>query len=258
MKFIKRKTPKKKIGLALGGGAVLGAAHIGVLKALEEYDIPIRYISGTSIGAFISIFYAFGKRWKEIEEIAKELNWLDVSGLSLSKLGLLSNKKLGERIKETIGDVTFDQADIPLAMIATDITSGEKIVFKEGDVITAVMASTCIPGIFIPVEMDDRLLVDGGLVENVPVSPLKEMGADFIIGVDLNAEYSRKKPENIVDILLRSFVFTLMSATESQKEKAHILIQPDLSAFNMVDIGQADALIETGYDAARTVLRKVF
>jgi NTE family protein len=176
---------KKKIGLALGGGAVLGAAHIGVLKAIEEFNIPISYIAGTSIGAIISAFYAFGKNWEEMAILLKGLNWLDISRISLSQFGLLSNKKLGKLITDNLGDVSFDEACIPLAMIATDITSGEKVVLKSGNVAAAVMASSCIPGIFIPVEIDNRLLVDGELVENVPISPLKDMGANFIISVDL-------------------------------------------------------------------------
>ncbi len=253
MKFIKKK---QKIGLALGGGAVLGAAHIGALRAIDELNIPIHYISGTSIGAFISAFYAFGKGWEEIKELTKGLNWLDLTGLSVPKLGLLSNKKLGDVIKKSVGDVNIEQAKIPVAIVATDITSGEKVVFTKGDVETAVMASTCIPGIFIPVEIDDRLLVDGGIVENVPVTPLKEMGANFIISVDLNAEHPYKKPENIVEVLLRSFDFTLKSATKLQTEKVDVQIKPDLSQFNMVDMGQAEEIIKIGYSEAKKVLKK--
>jgi len=257
MKFFKSKIKNKKVGLALGGGAVLGAAHIGALKAIDELDIPIHCISGTSIGAFISAFYAFGKSWEEIEEVTKDLNWLDLTGLTVPKLGLLSNKKLGDVIKKVIGDANLEQAEIPVAMVATDITSGEKVVFTKGDVETAVMASTCIPGIFIPVEIDGRLLVDGGIVENVPVSPLREMGADYIIAIDLIAEHSHKKPENIIEVLLRSFDFTLKSTTQLQTKKADVLIKPDLSQFNMVDMNQADELIKIGYSEAKKVLKKI-
>ena len=150
---MKKLKKNKKIGLALGGGAVLGAAHIGVLKALKEHDISISYVSGTSIGAFVSAFLAFEKTWEEIEEIAKDLNWLDISGMSLSQFGLLSNKKLGKLIEEYIGDVNFEEAKIPVAMIATDITSGDKVVLDKGNIAQAVMASTCISGIFVPVEI---------------------------------------------------------------------------------------------------------
>lgn len=234
---------------------MLGAAHIGALKAIDELNIPIHCISGTSIGAFISALYAFGKSWEEIEEFTNELNWLDLTGISVPKLGLLSNKKLGNVIKKSIGDVNIEQAKIPVAMVATDITSGEKVVLTKGDVETAVMASTCIPGIFIPVEIDGRLLVDGGIVENVPITPLKKMGADYIIAVDLNAEHSYKKPENIIEVLLKSFDFTLKSATQLQTKKVDVLIKPDLSQFNMVDMNQADELMKVGYSEAKKVLK---
>lgn len=254
---MKKLNKNKKIGLALGGGAVLGAAHIGVLRALEEFDISASYIAGTSIGAFVSAFYAFGKRWHEIEKIASDLKWLDVSGISLSRFGLLSNEKLGDLISEHIGDVTFDQADIPLAMIATNIATGEKVVIKAGNVAKAVMASTCIPGIFKPVEIDERLLVDGGIVDNVPVKPVEEIGADFIIGVDLNAEHSHKKPENIIEVLLNAFDFTLMNATKLQTEEADLLITPDLSSFNLIDTDQFADLIKKGDLETRKILKKL-
>jgi len=244
----------KNIGLALGGGAVLGAAHIGVLRALNEFNISISYIAGTSIGAFVAAFYAFGKSCEEIREMTKDLNWLDVSEISLSRYGLLSNKKLGEVITEGIGDVDFDQAAVPLAMIATDIATGEKVILREGRVSTAAMASTCLPGIFRPVEIDERLLVDGGIVENVPITPLQEMGADVIIAVDLLAKRTYKKPENIIEVLVNTFNYTLIAATKVQTEAADILIQPDVSSFNMINTNQVNDLIEAGYAEAKTML----
>ncbi|MDZ7722558.1 MAG: patatin-like phospholipase family protein [candidate division KSB1 bacterium] len=254
---MKKLKKNKKIGLALGGGAVLGAAHIGVLKALKEHDISISYVSGTSIGAFVSAFVAFQKTWEEVEEITKDLNWLDISGISLSKFGLLANKKLGELITDHVGDVNFEDAKIPVAMMATDITSGDKVVLNKGNLAQAVMASTCIPGIFVPVEIENKLLVDGGIVENVPITPLEDMGAQVTIGVDLNAEHLYKKPENIIEVMLRSFDFLIKTATELQTAKADILIKPDLSDFNMVDIEQADDLIKVGYKEATKILQKV-
>ena len=248
----------RKIGLALGGGSVLGAAHIGILRALEELDIPVSYVAGTSIGAFISAFYAFDKSWQEIEDIVMDLDWLDISGMSLSRYGLLSNTKLGQIITDNIGHACLEQAQIPIAMIATDISSGEKVVLREGNVATAAMASTCIPGIFIPVEIDDRLLVDGGIVENVPISPLEEMGADFIIGVDLNANHSYKTPSNIIEVLLNAFDFTMRSATKLQTAEADVLITPDLTSFNSIDTAQVADLIDSGYSEAKTTLQSRF
>lgn len=247
----------KKIGLALGGGAVLGAAHIGVLKALKENDVNIACIAGTSVGAFIGAFFAFGVEWDEIDRIARNLKWLDVSRMSISQYGLLSNSKLGDLLIEHVGDVSFDQAVIPLAMVAADISTGEKVVIREGSISSAAMASSCIPGIFVPVEMNGRLLVDGGIVENVPISPLQEMKVDLIIAVDLNSGLREERPGNIVEVLLRSFNFMLASATRLQIEGADILIQPDLSAFNMYDMDQSGNLFEAGYLEAMKMLKKV-
>jgi len=251
MKFWKKD---KKIGLALGGGAVLGAVHIGVLKALQEHAIEISYIAGTSIGSIISAFFAFGKDWQEIKEITDGINWWDVSAISLSNSGLLSNKKMQDLLEEHIGEVKLEDAEIPVAMVAADITTGEKVVLKEGRVDKAVMASTCIPGAFVPVEVDDRLLVDGGIVESVPISPVKKMGADYIIAVDLTNIHSQKKPENILEVLLRSFDYTIKNATQLQTEEADLHIKPDLSNYNRVDVEQRDDLFEMGYAEANKVL----
>ncbi len=244
----------KKIGLALGGGGALGAAHIGVLKALDESGISAGCISGTSAGAFVASLHAFGKEWKELAKIAKQIKWMEISKLSLSQYGLLSNKKLGDLITENIRDAKIEDAQIPLAVIATDIATGEKVVLYEGNVAKAVMASTCIPGIYVPVEMAGSLLVDGGIVENVPVSPLHKLGAEVIIGVNLNAGHRKNKPKNIVEVLLRSFDFTLKAATRLQAEWADFIIAPDLTEYSMYDMNKTEDLIEEGYRAARQSL----
>lgn len=245
-----------EIGLALGGGAVLGAAHIGVLRALDEMGTRVKYVTGTSIGAFVGALYAGGLSWKEIETIALDLKWLDISRVRPSRFGLLSNEKLGSVIEKQLGELRFEDTEIPLAMVATDITTGEKVVLNKGGMATAVMASTCIPGLFAPVEINGRLLVDGGVVENVPLSPLPDMGAKFVIGVDLNARSERRRPQNIVEVLLNTFDFLLMNATRLQTRKADLLIEPDLSAFSMVDTDQVAELIEVGYNESLAALKK--
>jgi NTE family protein len=246
----------KKIGLALGGGGALGAAHIGVLKALQESGIQVGCISGTSAGALVASLYAFGKNWEELAEIAKQIKWMEISKLSLSRYGLLSNEKLRVLLKESIGEVCIENAQIPLAIVATDIATGEEVVLYEGDVAKAVMASTCIPGIYVPIEMEGRLLVDGGIVENVPVSPLKKLGADVIIGVNLNAGRRKHKPKNIIEVLLRSFDFMLKAATRLQAEWADLIIAPDLTEYSMYDMNRTEDLLEEGYRAARRSLKE--
>lgn len=164
------KSKNKKIALALGGGSVLGAVHVGILKAFEEHGIEIKALSGTSAGAIVASLYAFGIGAKEIEKIVLEFEWKNLSSLTLSKYGILSNEKIGEMIKRNIGEKNIEDAKIPLSMVAIDITTGEKVVLDKGSVSDAVMASTCVPGIFIPIEIGGRLLVDGGIIENIPLS----------------------------------------------------------------------------------------
>jgi NTE family protein len=244
----------KKIALALGGGSLLGAAHVGVLRAVTELRIPLTMISGTSIGAFIAALYAFGKSWQDIRDIAFDLHWLDLSGLALSQFGLLSNKKFGGMVTELLGQRDIRDALIPLSIVATDIGAGRKMVLSEGDVATAIMASSCIPGIFKPVDYNGVLLVDGMLMENVPVSPLIERGAECVICVDLLASHRFRKPDNIIDLLLNAFYSTITNTTSLQIQEADLCILPELSEFNLVDIGQIPDIMDSGYKAAMSAL----
>ena len=254
MKIFWRK--EKKTGLALGGGAVLGAVHVGVLKALEEKKIRIDCISGTSIGAVVASLYAFRVHIDEIEKISKELKWLDITKVSLSKFGLLGNDKLGDLLVEHIGNKNIEEADIPLRIIATDISSGEKVVLEKGNLADAVRASACIPGIFKPVEIDGKMLVDGGIVEHVPVTPLKEMNADKIIAVQLLVHQAAKRPDHIIEILLNTFEFMVNNISKPHLKDVDILIKPDLSDFDKVNTNQIDALISKGYNEAMSHLDK--
>ncbi|NTW10394.1 MAG: patatin-like phospholipase family protein [Chlorobiaceae bacterium] len=245
----------KKIALGLGGGAVLGAAHVGVLKALDELSVEVCMVSGTSIGSFIAALFAFGKNWHEIRDIIFDLDWFDLSGPVLSQYGLLSNRKFGGIITDLLGHRKIEDAPIPLSMIATDIGTGRKVVFRDGDVSNAVMASSCIPGIFKPVESSGGMLVDGVLVENVPVSPLREDGAESIICVDLLACHRFHQPENIMGILLNAFYSAVTNTTAIQTKSADLCICPDLSGFNLVDTHKVPDIVEAGYHSAFAALR---
>ncbi len=244
----------RKIGLALGGGAVLGAAHVGVLKAVHESGIKIDYIAGTSIGAFVGAFFAFGKSCDEIEEIALKLNWIDIAELSLSRYGLLSNEKMGKLLHQHIGNAKIEESDIPLAMVATDAASGEKVVINSGSVTDGIKASTCIPGIFNPIEIDEKMLLDGGIVENVPIQTVRNMGADYVIGVDLNAQFKYEKPQHIFDVLLNSFHFTMLTSSRLQSREADLLIKPNLSNYSRSNMDHLKDLMQQGYDDAKKAL----
>jgi len=249
-------TETRKLGLALGGGATLGAAHIGVLKALEEMSIDVHCISGTSIGAYIAALYAFGVTPSAIEDEISGLNWLDISSFSLVKLkfGLLSNDKLGDSVKKLLGDVRVEDAPTPLAIVATDIVEGKKAVLTEGSISQAVMASTCVPGIFAPVEIGDQMLVDGGLVENVPISPLQDLGATLTVGVDLSAERAYRKPDDLIDVLINAIDIAIDNATRLQTSKAEIVIKPELGVYSRTHSDQVGELVEAGFKACRAAI----
>ena len=249
--------PMYTTGLALGGGAILGAAHIGVLRALEE-NIHPQLISGTSIGAFIAALYAFNVSADEIEEMALELNWSNITSIKLSKLSLFSNRKLGELVSSTLGDVNIEDARIPLAIIACDIATGQKVTFTEGPVAQAVMASCCLPGVFTPVEIDGRLLVDGGIAENVPVSALRDLGANSLIAVDLSKKVKYNEPKDIFDVMSNTISIAIDNNTKSRTRPADLIIAPDLTSNSRTntDPAKIKEMIEIGYQQTMDQLNK--
>lgn len=186
------------------------------------------------------------------------MSWIDISAISLSRFGLLSNEKLGDLISKHVGDKQIEDADIPLAMVATDVSNGDRVVLDKGPVAKAVMASTSIPGIFKPVEIDGKLLSDGGIVENVPIRTVKELGADYTIGVDLNSKHTYNRPANILEVIVNSFHFLMKQSVELQTAAADLLIEPDLSDFSRSDTSQVSKLIEKGYEDSKDQLNKVF
>ena len=248
---------KPSLGLALGGGAIRGAAHIGILRALEEYDFHPDFIAGTSIGSFVGCLYAFGMKPLEIRKLIAGMHWLDVSSFTLSKSGLLSNQEAGNLIKKHIGDVNIEDSHVPLSIVTGDLTTGETVVLREGSAAAAVMASTCIPGIFIPHTIDGRMLVDGGIVENVPVPTVESMGADVIVGVDLNGSLHYQKPEDIIDILLNSFDIAIDGKTSMQVSRADVLIRMDLSHYSRSDTGKVYELYAEGYRSGALAIRSI-
>jgi NTE family protein len=184
---------KAKIGYALGGGGARGLAHIGVMKVLEQHGIRPSVIAGTSMGALIGALYASGLRAGDIERALR----LDVRRLTLltdlrpTAGGLVQGKRVMETLRSFLGDLTFEDLKIPYACVATDIMNGEEVVLRSGPVVAAVRASISIPGIFTPVNVGGRYLVDGGLVNVVPVSTCRDMGADYVVGVNVMPDPSQ-------------------------------------------------------------------
>lgn len=189
-----------KVGLALGSGSARGIAHIGVLKALEELKIPIEFIAGSSMGAFVGAAYAAGQTIEQMEANVEKATWQATARMfmpTLAKGGLVKGKRISGFIKERVGVSDFEDLRITLGIDTTDLETGEKYTITSGDLIAAVRASVAVPTVLTPKIIDDRLLVDGGLVSPVPIRTVRDMGADFIIAVDvmppIEAHYKRSR-----------------------------------------------------------------
>lgn len=192
---------KKKIGLALGSGSARGWSHIGVIRALSDAGIKPDCIAGTSMGALVGSFYAAGSI-DELEEFARNFDWKQLSSfidISLPRTGLIEGRKLSDFFHKHLKDMNIEDTDIPLATVATDLNTGTEVIIRKGSLIDAVRASISVPGVFTPVQLNNMLLVDGGLVNPVPVSVLKEMGADIVIAVDLNHDLLTSSEISIKD-----------------------------------------------------------
>jgi len=248
---------RRHLGLALSGGATRGFAHIGVLQALEENGIHPDYLSGTSIGAFAAALYAFGVPLSEIRKVSAGMTPLKVSTLKLTRYALFTNEELGRLIFSKVGRARIENAPIPLAIMAADIGTGEKVVLRRGEVAPAVMASNAVPGIYMPLRIDSRMLVDGGIVEDVPISPLRTMGADVVVAVNLSADRKYRQPQDIIDVLMNAFDIAIDEDTKVQVKAADVLIEPRLSHFRRMDVSQIDALIAEGYRAATASIARI-
>lgn len=242
------------IGLALSGGGPRGIAHVGILKAFEEHQVVPNFISGTSIGALVGSAYAFGAEIDSIRKKAEAMSWSNISKITLSKNGLLSNRVIGEVMKGLAGDVNIENSPIPLAIIATDIENGDKIILNKGNLARAVMASTCVPGVYIPHDIDGRLLVDGFLVENVPVSPLVTFGADIKIAVSLGIPNRYREPNGIINIMMNAFEIAVDSNTRSWLRNADIVITPDIHSIDLAEGEEAGAMYQAGYEAGSKII----
>lgn len=238
-----------RIGVALSGGGTRGSVHVGVLQALEDNGIVPAYLSGTSAGAFVAALYAFGIPLFDLRKIVIAMTPMRTVHFTLSRFGLLTNDAIGSIVDEVIGKRNIEDAPIPLAVMAADICTGEKVVLRSGSVSAAVMASSALPGISVPVTIGGRMLVDGFIVEDVPISPLRPMGADIVVAVNLCSEQTYKTPEDLIDVLRNAFDIAIDKTTQEQMLGADILIEPKVASFSRNDNSGASSLIAEGYRA---------
>jgi NTE family protein len=254
-----------KIGIALGGGSARGYAHIGVLKAIDELQIPIDFISGTSIGSFIGALYASGNLNRFEEEIEGKNNFIRDVIFKLDptypKLAVMNGNEVVKAFKKLTDITTFEELDIPLTTVATDIVNNKKIECNSGDLVNAIKASIAIPGVLRPTYIDDKLCVDGGLIDPVPLESVIKMGADCTIAVNLyGLESSEKKDEkyNIIDIVDRSAKIILNNITHLsfKQNEPDFLIEPPIDQFKGWDFHKARELIDIGYEEGKKSLIK--
>jgi NTE family protein len=254
---------KKKVGLALGGGYARGLAHIGVIELLEKEGIPIDIIAGTSIGAVVGALYASKLDIYEIKKLAKQLDFVGVTSLvdlTVPKSGILGGKRITNLLHRLLGDIQFTETKIPLGCVATDITTGDEVILSEGSVLEAVRASISIPVIFSVVKKQNRYLVDGGLVNPVPVSVARKMGADFVIAVDVTpdkierANYLKEnvenKPPSLFHVMVQSIYVTTYLSARKVSEGADDIIHPHLAHIGPSEFHRARECILEGEMAA--------
>ncbi|NPA16928.1 MAG: patatin-like phospholipase family protein [Aquificae bacterium] len=242
---------EKSVGLVLSGGAVRGAAHIGVLKALEEADIRPEFLSGSSAGSIVSVFYGAGYSPDEIEKIVLETNILSLVKPAFNLTALFSLEKMEDFFSKYIGKKDLSELDRKVYVCATDLNAGRPVYFSEGDIFTVVSASCALPFLFKPVEIDGHLFIDGGVMDNLPVEPLLEE-VDFIIGSEVNPMGEEKNLNNPFNILIRSFYLAIRSNVEARRKYCDIFLQPpELLQVGLFSTWKIKDAIEIGYRYAK-------
>lgn len=253
----KEKQPewvRPRVALALSGGAARGMAHVGVLRVFEEHALPIDYIAGTSAGALVGGAYAAGMSIDALEEIARTLRWRNIGRMTLSRLGIQSNARLEDYIRERFPVTRFEDLRIPFAAVAADLQSGAAVTMSgEGDLALAIRASCALPGWYVPV-IDEvgRQLIDGGLVANVPTRAARDLGADVVVAVDVNAEGAKflGPPHSAIGVLMQSMLLVQRTAALYQRQVADIVILPKVGHIRWDEMTRGEELMRAGAEAA--------
>jgi NTE family protein len=249
------KTTPPGIGIALGGGFARGIAHIGVLKVLEEEKIPISYVAGTSVGALIGAAYCSGLSIPELEEVARRVRFKTFARWTLSRHGFATNQRMIGFLNSILKVKSFEELRLPLAVTATDLSTGEGVVFHSGPLVDPVRASCAYPGMFLPVNLRGRWLVDGMLAHAVPTRPLLDMGAKHIVAIHLKGRWSNgSAPRHLFDVIGQCFAIAQDMSSNHWKEAADLIIEPDVNGFEYDAFVHTSALIKAGEIATRQAL----
>lgn len=249
-----RRPPR--IGLALGGGAARGFAHVGVIQVLEEAGIRPALVAGTSAGSLVGTFYASGKNGAQLQRIAETMDEATFADWTLSLLngGLLRGEALARYVHRQVNGRLIEDMPLPLGIVATDLKSGQGVLFQRGDAATAVRASSAVPAVFQPVRISGRDYVDGGLVSPVPVRHARQMGAEVVIAVDISSPPEGNGVSDTLQILLQTFTIMGQSINQLELRDADVVVRPVLHGVGSSDFGARRRAIEAGRVAMRQLL----
>ncbi|MFH1428331.1 MAG: patatin-like phospholipase family protein [Candidatus Margulisiibacteriota bacterium] len=249
---------REKVGLALGGGAARGFAHVGVLKVLSKNNIPIDYISGTSAGSIVGALYAAKVPIATIEKVAMMLSGIEFVMPSFSFAGLNDSGVISNFLKPYLGNKTFKDLDIPLTVIVTDVKTGKEVIIDSGLVREAVQASSSYPVVYTPTEINGQIYIDGGFTNNLPISPVKKMGADFVIAVDVIPEVTLKKvPQDVVSIMNRAQDILLKRTHSLDSKDADIILYPITESVRAYDLRDQRKIITLGEKCAENMIQEI-
>ncbi len=239
-----------KIGLALGSGGAKGFAHVGVIKVLREAGIPIDMIAGSSMGALVATFYAAGSdidRLYRLAKIFKRKYYLD---FTVPKMGFIAGKRVKDMIRMFTYNKNLENLDIPTAVVATDILTGEKVVFTEGPIAEAVRGSIAVPGIFVPEKVNGKLLVDGGVIDRIPVSVVKSLGADIVIAVDVSPIKVNGEVTSIYDVIMQSIEIMQHELVRNREIASDLMMRPAIERFSSRAFTNIEEIVQVGEEEA--------
>lgn len=246
------------IALALGGGFARGFAHLGVLQVLEQNHIPVSHIAGTSVGSVFGAAYASGAPLARILATSRTIRFRDIARWSVSRLGLASNHRLADLIERVFDSKQFEDMKLPLAVVATDLGSGEPVVFRQGPLVEAIRASCAFPGLFEPIQIGTRCFADGVLVAPVPTLAARQIGGRLVVAVSVGIhDGDRQPPKNLFQVVARAVNAAQKHQQDTWERYADLVIRPDVHSIAWDDFARANEAIEAGAAAARRALPRI-
>ncbi|MFJ7728913.1 patatin-like phospholipase family protein [Neobacillus sp. NPDC097160] len=246
-----------KIGLAFGSGGARGFAHLGVIMALTEAGIPIHLIAGSSMGALVASFYGAGIDLDRLYKLSTSFKRKYFLDFTVPKMGLIQGKKIKEFIRVFTHGKNIEELSLPISIVATDLLTGERVIFQKGPIAEAVRASISIPGIFVPEKYNGRILVDGGVTDRVPISVAKEMGADIVIAVDVSRVKRNAEITTIYDVIMQSIDIMQSEIINNRETSADVMIRPSVEMYSSRAFTHHEEIINIGKEEAKKHLQQI-